>query len=115
MEHIQQNQTSDSRGQTPSTLNQWFHLTVGHHKTIIRLLSTQAFKGSKSFVPTNASKTSNVTHNFHQASRAFVQPVIPGLVTQPTKGFQSIFPTKASKTSNSTHQGLPEHLSNQGF
>jgi hypothetical protein len=71
----------------------------------------------QSICPTKASRTSNSTHNFYRASRAFVQPRLPGLVTQPTKGFQSICPTKASRTSNSTQvvTGLPEHLSNQGF
>jgi len=87
------------------------------HKTIIRLVSTQAFQGPREFVPVKASRTSNSTHNLFQASKAFVQPGLPRLVTQPTYRFQSVFLAKASRTSNSTQDitGLPERLSNQGF
>ena len=84
-------------------------------KTIIRLVSIQAFQGFQRVCATKASRTSNSTHNLYRASRAFVQPRLPRLVTQPTKGFQSICPTKDSRTSNSTQvvTRLPERLFNQ--
>lgn len=90
---------------------------VRHHKTITRLVSTQAFQGSRVFVPTRASRTNNSTHSYPRVSREFFQPGFPGLVTQPTKGFQRIFPTKASRASNSTQviTRLLERFSNQGF
>lgn len=85
--------------------------------TITRLVSTQVVKGSRAFVPTKASKTSNSTHICCRASRVFVKLGLLGLITQPTKGFQSTCPTKAFWTSNSTQvvTRFSKCLSNQGF
>lgn len=117
IEHINQKPSRASRGHPPQPIKQWFQLMVRYHKTIIKLVSIQAFQGFERICPTNTSKTSNSTHNFYQASRAFVQPRLQRLVTQPTKGFQSVFPAKASKTSKSAQvlTGLQQRLSNQGF
>ena len=116
IKHINQNHPGLPEAKPPQPIKQWFHLTVWHHKTIVRLVSTQSF----------------------QSSRAFVSTQLPGLATQPTisamlwgvcptkslgleiqsttfLGFQSVFPTRASRTSNSTRQGLLECLSNQAL
>ena len=74
IEHINQNSSRASKGYPPQLIKQWFHLTVEHHKTNIKSVSTPAFQGSRVFVPT----------------------WIPGLVTQAmaVTGHQSVCPTK---------------------
>jgi len=87
IKHINQNHPGLPGAKPPQPVKQWFHLMVRHHKTIIRLASTQAFQGSRAFVPTKASRTSNSAHNLLWASKVFFQPGLLGLVSQPTKGF----------------------------
>jgi len=114
IKHINQNHSELQEAKPPQPIKQWFHLMVRHKKTIIRLVSTHAFKGE--FFPTWLLEL--VTQPTVVVGLLIVCLTKPlGRVTQPTTfvGFQSVCTTGASTTSNSTHQGFPECFSNQGF
>ena len=87
---------------------------VVHHKTIISLVSSQAFQGSRVFVPTWLPRLVTQPTVVVKLQRIFPTKAL-GLLTQPTSflGFQRICPTRAYRTSNSTHQGLLENFFNQ--